>query len=588
MNRRPQNEKTTALYERLSRDDDLSGESNSIKNQKSILEEYAQKNGFLNFRHFWDDGVSGTTFERPGWKALIAEVEAGNVGTVIVKDMSRVGRDYLQVGFYTEVFFRQHGVRFIAVSNGIDSAGGESNEFAPFLNIMAEWYARDSSRKLKATWQNKGHSGRRLTNKNIYGYIKDPRDKTKWLVDEEAAPIIRRIYRMCIDGMGPGNIARLLQEEQVDKPGWHMSRIGIGDKQWDDPAHRYCWNSTMVARILSKPEYAGHTVNFRSTKESYKDKKQTQRPKEDWVIFENTHEAIVDQDMWDLAQKCRTVKRRTDTLGEANPLTGLLYCADCGRRMYNHRCNPCVTKDKRYNDRPIRKLGRNVYCCSLYQIHRQDCTMHYINSETVSALILETIRQVSAYARTNEAAFVEKLREASNIRQSDTAKSHAKRIAKNQKRIAELDTLFRKTYEDFAAGRLTEKRFSQLSEGYEQEQAALETETAALQAELTSFEADNANTERFLELVQRYTDFTELTAPMLHEFVEKVVVHEADRSSGKREQRVDIYLNFIGCFAVPNEDEAASEQLAADEEKRAAWREYKRRERAKKKREKSA
>lgn len=588
MNRRPQNEKMTALYERLSRDDDLHGESNSIKNQKSILEEYALKNGFSGLRHFWDDGVSGTTFERPGWKALVAEVEAGNVGTVIVKDMSRVGRDYLQVGFYTEVFFRQHGVRFIAVSNGIDSAKGETNEFAPFLNIMAEWYARDSSRKLKATWQNKGHSGKRLTNKNIYGYIKNPQDKTKWLVDEEAAPIIRRIYQMCIDGMGPGNIARILQDEQVDKPGWHMSKIGIGDKQWDDPAHRYCWNSTMVARILSKPEYAGHTVNFRSTKESYKDKKQTQCPREDWVIFENTHEAIVSQDTWDLAQKCRTVKRRTDTLGEANPLTGLLYCADCGRRMYNHRCNPCWTTDKSKGGKKVYKQGRNSYCCSLYQIHRQDCTMHYISSESVSALILETIRQVSAYARTNEAAFVEKLREASNIRQADTAKAHAKRIAKNQKRIAELDTLFRKTYEDFAAGRLNEKRFAQLSEGYEQEQAELETETAALQAELTGFEAENANTGRFLDLVKRYTDFTELTVPMLHEFVEKVVVHESDKSSGKREQRVDIHLNFIGCFAVPNEDEAASEQLAAEEAKRAAWREYKRKAREKKKQEKSA
>ncbi|MDL2231984.1 recombinase family protein [Ruminococcaceae bacterium OttesenSCG-928-L11] len=588
MNGRPQNEKITALYERLSRDDDLSGESNSIINQKAILEDYAKKNGFTNLRHFWDDGVSGTTFERKWWKAMIAEIEAGNVATVICKDMSRVGRDYLQVGFYTEVFMRQHGVRFIAVSNGIDSTKGESSEFAPFLNIMAEWYARDSSRKLKATWQHKGNDGKRLTNKNIYGYIKDPSDKTKWLVDEEAAPIIRRIYKMCIDGMGPGKIARVLQDEKVDKPGWHMTQIGTGDHQWNDPAHRYCWNSTMVARILSKPEYAGHTVNFRSTKESYKDKKQVQRPKEDWVVFKDTHEAIVDQDTWDTAQKCRTVKRRTDTMGEANPLTGLLYCADCGRRMYNHRCNPCVTKDKRYNDRPLHKPARNVYCCSLYQIHRQDCTMHYISSESVSALILETIRRVSAYARDNEEEFVAALREASSIRQADTAKAHAKRITKNRKRIAELDTLFRKTWEDNAAGKLSDKRFTQLSEGYEREQSELEQETASLQAELDSFEADNQSTGRFLELVRKYTDFTELTAPMLHEFVEKVVVHEANKSSGKREQRVDIHLSFIGVFDVPDEDAAAQEQAEQDEARRAMWREYKRKARAKKKREKSA
>ncbi|MDL2254255.1 recombinase family protein [Ruminococcaceae bacterium OttesenSCG-928-I18] len=588
MNGRSQNEKITALYERLSRDDDLSGESNSIKNQKSILEDYAKQNGFINVRHFWDDGVSGTTFERKWWKAMIAEIEAGNVATVICKDMSRIGRDYLQVGFYTEVFMRQHGVRFIAVSNGIDSTKGETNEFAPFLNIMSEWYARDSSRKLKATWQNKGNSGKRLTNKNIYGYVKDPSDKSKWIVDEVAAPIIRRIYKMCIDGMGPGKIARVLQDEQVDKPGWHMSQIGTGDHQWNDPAHRYCWNATMVARILSKPEYAGHTVNFRSTKESYKDKKQVQRPKEDWVIFENTHEAIVDQATWDIAQKCRTVKRRTDTLGEANPLTGLLYCADCGRRMYNHRNNGCWTTDKSKGGKPVYKPPRDVYCCSLYQIHRQDCTMHYINTESVRTLILETIRRVSAYARSNEEDFVTALREASSVRQADTAKAHTKRIEKNRKRIAELDVLFRKTWEDNANGKLTDKRFAQLSEGYEREQAELEQETAALQSELDSFDANNTNSGRFLELVRKYTDFTELTTPMLHEFVEKVVVHEADKSSGKRQQRVDIHLNFIGTFDVPVEDAAALAQAEQDEAKRAMWREYKRKERAKKKQDKSA
>lgn len=588
MNKQPNENKITALYERLSRDDDLNGESNSIRNQKIILGDYAGKNNFGNIRHFTDDGFSGTNFERPGWKELVAEVEAGNVGVVIVKDMSRVGRDYLQVGFYTEVFFRQNGVRFIAVSNGIDSASGESNEFAPFLNIMAEWYARDASRKLKATWQSKGHSGGRLTNKNIYGYIKDPTDKKKWLVDEVAAPIIRRIYKMCIEGMGPGKIASTLQAECVEKPGWHMSQIGTGDHQWDDPAHRYCWNSTMVSRILAKPEYAGHTVNFRSTKESYKDKKQVQRPKEDWVIFENTHPAIVDQHTWDTAQKCRTVKRRTDTLGEANPLTGLLYCADCGRRMYNHRCSPCWTKDKRYNDRPIYKSGRDAYCCSLYQIHRQDCTMHYIRTDSVRALILETIRRVSAYARSNEDDFVAALREASDLRQADAAKAHAKRIEKNRKRIAELDTLFRKTWEDNASGKLTDKRFAQLSEGYEREQAELETETAALQSELDGFNADSQSSGRFLELVKKYTDFTELTAPMLHEFVEKVVVHEADKSSGKREQRVDIHLSFIGKFDVPDEDAAALAQDEQDEARRARWREYKRVERARKKQEKSA
>jgi hypothetical protein len=421
-----------------------------------------------------------------------------------------------------------------------------------------------------------------MTNKSVYGYLKDPQDKFKWVIDEEAAPIIRRIYQMCIEGMGPGRIATALTAEKIDKPGWHMSQIGVGDHQWNDPAHRYCWNSSMVARILSKPEYAGHTVNFRSTKESYKSKKQTLNAKEDWLIFRDTHPAIVEQGVWDTAQKCRTVKRRTDSWGEANPLTGILYCADCGRRMYNHRCGPCTTKDKRYNDRPIHKKGRDAYCCSLYQIHRSDCTMHYIGTESVSNLILETIRRVSGFARNNEAEFMKIIREESELKQAESAKSHKRQISKNEKRIAELDTLFRKTYEDFAAGRLNEKRFEFLSGSYEAEQAELEQQNAALKAELEQFDADSFRADKFIELARRYTDFSELTAPLLHEFVEKVLVHEPDRSSGKREQQVDIYLNFIGQFDVPDEVEP---QDAEDDEKRAMWREYKRKERAKKKQE---
>jgi len=583
MNRQPNEAQITALYSRLSRDDELAGESNSITTQKRILEEYADKNGFTNIRHFSDDGHSGVNFDRPAWKELVAEAEAGNVAVVLAKDLSRVGRDYLQTGFYTEVFFREKGIRFIAIANNIDSANQDSGEFAPFLNIMSEWYARDNSRKLKAAFRSKGKSGKRTTNKCIYGYLKDPQDKSKWIVDEEAAPIIRRIFQMTIEGMGPGKIAAVLRAECVDRPGYHMAKIGVGDHQWNDESYRSEWNSSTVAKILSKPEYAGHTVNLRTMKESYKDKNITWKPKDEWLIFENTHEAIVEQAIYDMAQKCRTVKRRTDTMGEANPLTGLLYCADCGRRMYNHRCNPCQTMDKS-KGRIVDKKGRDVYCCSLYQIHRNDCTMHYINTESVRTLILETIRGATVYARENEAEFVKIIREASSVRQGEAAKNHKRQIAKNEKRIAELDTLFRKTYEDFVAGRLNEKRFNQLSSGYESEQETLEKQTAELKTELEQFDTDSLRADKFLELARRYTDFTELTAPMLHEFVEKVIVHEADKSSGKREQRVDIYLNFIGQFSAPTDEDANTEA----EEKRAMWREYKRNERAKKKHEQSA
>ena len=578
MNRQPISiSKITALYSRLSRDDELIGESNSITNQKAMLADYAAKNGFSNVRHFSDDGFSGVSFERPAWKEMIAEIEAGNVSTVLAKDLSRVGREYLQTGFYTEVFFREKGVRFIAVDNNIDSVNRDSNEFAPFLNIMNEHYARDNSRKLKNAFRAKGKSGKRTTNKAVYGFLKDPNDKTKWIVDTEAAVVIRRIFQMAVDGMGPGKIATVLRAEGVDKPGYHMAQIGIGDHQWNDESRRSYWQASTVSKIIGKPEYAGHTCNLRTAKEHFKDKKTTWKPKDEWLIFENTHEAIVEQSVWDMAQNARTVKRRTDTLGEANILTGFLYCADCERRMYNHRMGEHQTTDKR-NGKTITKKSRDIYTCSLYHICRDDCTMHYISTASVSDIILETIRGATMFARNNEAEFVEIIREASAVRQGEAAKNHKRQIAKNEKRIAELDTLFRKTYEDFAAGRLNEKRFEQLSSGYETEQAELVTQTATLKAELEQFDRDSFRADKFLELAGKYADITELTAPLLHEFIQKVVIHEADKSSGKREQQVEIHLNHIGQFAVPGEADNAD-----SEEKRAMWREYKRNQRAKEK-----
>ena len=577
MNRQPEHEKITALYGRLSIVDDLEGESNSITNQKAMLTEYAEQNGFTNFRYFTDDGTTGLRFERDGWKQLIAEVEAGNVACVIMKDLTRFGRDHVQVGNYMEMF-RQRGVRFIAVAHGIDSMYPDTLEFAPFINIMSEWYSRDNSRKLKNAFRSKGKTGKRTTNKAVYGFIKDPNDKTKWLVDAEAAPIIRRIFQMTIEGMGPYQIARKLESEQIETPGYHMARIGVGDHQWNDERHRYEWNPSTVTKIIGKPEYAGHTVNLRTAKEHFKDKKTTWKSKDEWLIFEHTHEAIVEQDIWDTAQKCRTVKRRTDTLGEANPLTGLLQCADCGRRLYNHRIQACETTDKR-NGKKITKKAKDIYTCPTYYIHRHDCTMHYISTKSVSALILETIQRATAYARGNEVEFVKIIREASKVRQGETAKSHKRQITKNAKRIAELDTLFKKTYEDYAAGILNEARFKQLSSGYETEQNDLENQTSTLAAELEQFDGDSLRSDKFLELAKRYTEITELTAPLLHAFVEKVIIHEAEKSSGKRTQQVDIHLNFIGQFETPEESAPGASE---DEEKRTMWRENKRKQRSKK------
>jgi hypothetical protein len=371
--------------------------------------------------------------------------------------------------------------------------------------------------------------------------------------------------------------------EKIERPGFHMTRIGVGDHQWVEDKYRYEWNSSTVAKLISKPEYAGHTVNLRTQKDSFKDKKITWKPQEEWLIFENTHEAIVSQETWDMAQKCRRVKRRYGTHGEANPLTGLLYCFDCGRRMYNHRGGEYDCTNSK-TGKTYKKKCFDKYTCSLNQIHRNDCTMHYINTESVRALILDTIKMTTAYARDNEAEFVRIITEASAFQQGETIKSHERQIVNNEKRIAELDTLFKKTYEDFAAKRLTEKRFTVLSNGYEAEQETLEAETAELKKALEQFDSDSLRADKFLELAKKYTDFTELTAPILHEFVEKVFVHEADKSSGKREQQVDIYLNYIGHFTLPMEADPDEETAEIEaNEKRAMWREYKRNQRSKSK-----
>ncbi|MDL2258165.1 recombinase family protein [Eubacteriales bacterium OttesenSCG-928-K08] len=562
--------KTTALYERLSRDDELQGESNSIINQKAMLEDYAEKNSFANPVHFTDDGWSGGNFERPGWKKLIAEIEAGRVATVIVKDMSRVGRDYLQVGFYTEVMFREKGVRFIAISNSIDSVNKDSGEFAPFLNIMSEWYLRDTSRKVKASHKARGTAGKRLTFAPIYGYYQNPEDKSQWLIDPEAAEVVRRIFKLTIEGKGPCDIARIFAEDKVERPSYHMTVRGYAKRGYHDMEHPYAWSGNTIGNIIGKPEYMGHTVNFRTYKDSYKDKQTKHATPEDWVIFEDTHPAIIDRETWETAQRCRKTVRRTDSLGEANPLTGLVFCADCGAKMYNHRI-PLPTEYHHPSGKTYIRPPKDVYSCSTHSLTRrkydEQCSLHHIRTIVLRELALDAIRTVSGYVKENEAAFIRQVREASTVRQEETAKAHRRRISKEKKRVAELNTIIKKLYEDTATGKLTDKRFDMLAAEYEREQAELEQSIEMLQAELDSFHADGERADRFITIVKRYTDFTELTPAMISEFIERIVVHEGDKSSGEREQRVDIYLNFIGKYEAPVQ-EVSAEELAEEEVQR--------------------
>lgn len=558
-----------ALYSRLSRDDEAAGDSLSIQNQKAMLESYAKQHGFTNFIHFSDDGYSGGNFERPDWKRMIAEIEKGNVSTVISKDMSRVGRDYLQTGFYTEVFFREKGVRFIAIANNIDTINKDSGEFAPFLNIMSEWYLRDASRKVKASHKARGMNGKRLTFNPIYGFILDPNDKSKWIIDPESSEVVRRIFSLTIEGNGPHRIARILHDDKIERPSYYQYSRGIVNYANNDHSNPHAWSSTSIQSIIARPEYCGDTVNFRTYKDSYKDKSSKFNAKEDWVIFKDTHPAIVDRDTWETAQRCRQTVRRIDTTGEANPLTGLVFCKDCGARLYNHRAKP---KTSRWQDGAWRKRpASDIYCCSTYsntskRFSRQ-CTQHQIRTIVLRELALHAISTTSSLVKNNEDEFLRLVRESSVVQRNETAQNHKKRIAKEQKRIAELDKLIRRTYEDNVAGKLTDKRFEVLSKEYEQEQVELEQSIERLQAELETFNADSVKADRFIEIVKRHTNFTELTTPMIMEYIDKIIVHEADKSSGEREQQVDIYLNFIGKFDVPM-PEPTPEEIEAEEKAR--------------------
>ena len=549
--------KITALYERLSRDDELQGESNSITNQKHFLEDYARKNGFVNIRHFTDDGVSGTTFDREGFQSMIAEVEAGNVAVIIVKDMSRFGRDYLKVGFYTAVMFKEKGVRFIAINNGIDSSNQQDSDFTPFLNIMNEWYARDSSRKIQAIFKARMQEGKRVSPSVPYGYRRDPDDKQHLIIDPEPAAVVRRIFKLILEGNGVNRIADILYADKILIPSAYAEKYypeNQHSKSFHDPIR---WTNQTIIHILEKREYMGHTVLGKTISESYKTKKRRKATEDELMIFENTHEAIIDEETWNNVQRLIETKRRPKKNG-APPcrLSGLLYCADCGSKL-SHRYN---SRNKYDAD--------NSYGCSSYRQYTRNCTMHYIRVSVVEKLILETIREVSAYALSNEKEFVKKVREASDVQQEATMKEYRRRLGKAKRRHEELDDLVKKLYESFATGKIPEKHFDRLLSGYDNEQTTLEAEMQELQTGLDRYGADSVRADRFLELVKRYTDFSELTTPMLNEFIEKVVVHEADKSTGDRVQKVDIYLNFIGAFTVPKMEAALTAEQEAREQRK--------------------
>ncbi len=520
-------DKITALYCRLSQDDMLQGESNSITNQKAILKKYAEDNGFRNPVFYVDDGVSGTTFERDGFKSMMADVEAGKVGTVITKDLSRLGRDYLKTGELIEIVFPDYDVRYIAINDGVDTFKSE-NELMAFKNIFNDWYARDTSKKIRAVFKAKGQSGKPLS-LPIYGYKKSEADKNMWLVDDEAAEVVRRIFKLCIEGYGPVQIARILTQEGIPTPTAYALSQGRDNGHKNAKLHR--WSGKTISHILDRPEYIGHTVNFRTHKKSYKNKKTVRNPQEEWLIFENTHEPIVTQQEFDLVQELRKNKRRPTKHEEVNPFSGMVYCADCGNKMYLCRATS-LTADQEHLK------------CSTYSSDKDACSAHFIRTVVLNEIVLNELNKLLARVKEHEDEFVQAAMDNSVQKQSSELIKAKKALKQAEKRIIELDRLFTRLYEDNVSGKISDERFSIMSAGYEDEQKKLRATVAELTDFIETAEQKSADVTAFIRAVQKYEHITELTPEIMHELIEKIVVHAPDKSSGHRTQQIDIYYRF--------------------------------------------
>lgn len=520
-------DKITALYCRLSNDDDLQGESNSITNQKNILKKYADENGLGNTQFYVDDGFSGTNFNRPDFMRMMEDVKSGKISTIITKDLSRFGRDYLMTGQYIEMVLPDYDVRYIAINDNVDTLRSE-NEMMVFKNVFNDWYARDCSKKIKAVFKAKGQSGKPLTTIPPYGYKKSEADKNVWEIDEEAAEVVRRIFQLCIDGYGPTQIARILTEDKVLTPTAYTELTKSGSITCAKP---YRWSHRTIGALLEKLEYIGHTVNFRTKTKSYKSKKRIINSKTDWQIFENTHEAIISKEDFDLVQELRKNKRKLQHQEEVNPFSGMVYCADCGKKMYL-----CRSKSLNADQEHLK--------CSTYSADKDDCSAHFIRTVVLEEIVLSELRKMTTFVRENEADFLQSAYECSQKQQSAELKAAKKRLAQSEKRVTELDKLFTRLYEDNVIGKISDERFEMMSKNYEAEQKELRQIIPELSQFIEASEQKNADTAQFIGIVRKYSEIPKLTPEIMHEFIEKIVVYAPDKSSGHRTQQIDICFRF--------------------------------------------
>lgn len=534
--------KITALYCRLSRDDELQGDSNSIKNQKAILKKYADDNGFINTEFFVDDGVSGTTFDRPDFQRMIAEMESGKIGTIIVKDMSRLGRDYLKVGYYTEIAFPNAEVRFIAINNGVDSANQQDSDFTPFLNIINEWYAKDTSKKIRAVFKAKGESGKPLCTTPPFGYKKDPDDKNHWIVDEGAAKVVKYIFQLCIEGYGPTQIAHKLKDEGIFTPSYYFKSIGLYPTAiiTEEPCK---WSARTVANILDKQEYLGHTINFKTRRKSYKIKKKIDNDPSEWKVFKNKHEAIIDEETFSTVQKIRNGKRRRTPLGEMPILSGMVYCADCGAKLYQVR-----SKDWNHD--------KEYMVCATYRKHgKHNCTSHQIRNTDIEKALLYMIQQVTSFARDYQDEFVEVVTKTNNKELDKKMREYRKELEQSQVRVSKLDFFIQRLYEDNVEGKVSDEQFIKMSSTYEKEQQTLSSRIIELTSIINDEQEKVVNTSSFLNLVKNYTNITKLDAEIIRTFIEKVYVYNVDEAQSRKTKKIKIVFNFIGEIKLPEKEQ---------------------------------
>lgn len=532
-----QQEEFTALYCRLSQDDGREGESNSIVNQKEYLMKYAKEHGFPNPKFYVDDGYTGTNFDRPSFREMSADIEKGIVKTVIVKDLSRFGRNYIEVGSYSEIIYPEAGVRFIATMDNVDTGSLESNEFAAFTNLFNEWYPKSTSKKVKEVKKAKGLAGEHL-GAPPYGYLRNPDDKTRWLVDEEAAAVVRRIFSLCMQGKGVSDIATILWKDKVLTPSSYKVSKGIGvAKVSENP---YCWESDTVAAILENVAYIGITESFKSTRLGFKSRKRIPTAKDRRAYIENAHTPIIDRDMWEKVQTIRENKRRPTKSGMTSIFSGLLYCADCGAKLSLATAN-----------------GYVHFRCSMYKrtSRTQNCTQHYIRKDTLNQLVLKQLHHFLSYLQQFERVFIKRQIDTTLAERRYELSAKQKQIEKDEKRMDELDRLFRKIYEDNVNGKLNDERFYKLSDGYEAEQKQLKQEIETLTAEVSEADTEITNVSKLIAATKKYTRIDELTPEILNTFVDKIVIHEREKKDGKRTQKIDIYYSYVGIVDIPTDEE---------------------------------